>query len=68
MDENLETYTTESGAITLAVAVDLVSCIMREIAGYHISNTINGENINDKIITDLAMASFQENLKKNKGV
>lgn len=54
---------TPNNVATLAVAADLVRCLVSEVAGNEIADSIEGRVVNVQTIQDLALAVFNEKLK-----
>ena len=53
----------EQSALTLSNAGEIISGVVREIAGNDISNTINGSKISNEIIVSLAFQRIQKDLE-----
>lgn len=51
------------GTITLANAAELVSKVVREMAGNDISNSLNGANATSEILYALSLQRIVKNLK-----
>jgi hypothetical protein len=49
-------------ALTLANAAELISCIVKEIAGNDISNSLNGSKATSELICSIVLSRMEQRL------
>lgn len=62
----MDTHQLSKNTVILATAADLVRCLVMEVAGNEISDSVDGVKLTNDLINEVALTTFQQNIEKIK--